>query len=198
MHDRMTDFGKVLGKFEATKKLTRNLFRFEDKALEQELWGIKFENPLGLSAGFDKDAQLIDIMGEVGFSYQQVGSVTWKAYEGNPKPRLVRLPKSKGLVVYYGLKNDGVEEIIRRIKETRWSQGFKGTEKNEKNEVTKTNELTEKNEKNEMIKVDETNESNQISELNESRLKLSVSIAKTNCEETSSEEGGGLRIIISV
>ncbi len=112
VHDRMTGAGEMLGRFRWSKYLVRKLFSYENRSLEQDLWSIKFKNPVGLSAGFDKDAQLYPIMGSVGFGFAEVGTITFGAYDGNPKPRLYRLPKSKGLVVYYGLKNMGAKATI--------------------------------------------------------------------------------------
>lgn len=116
IHDRMTSFGSFLGKFWITKTATGLLFDYESEKLEQRIVGIKFKSPVGLSAGFDKNAELVEILPFVSFGYSQVGSVTNRAYKGNPKPRLYRLPKSKGLVVYYGLKNIGATKIIKRLK----------------------------------------------------------------------------------
>lgn len=116
MHDGMTFLGSFLGKYGIGKALTGIFFDHEHKSLEQRILGIRFKSPIGLSAGFDKDAKLIEILPYLSFGYSQVGSVTLKPYGGNPKPRLYRLPNSKGLVVYYGLKNVGVEKIIKRLK----------------------------------------------------------------------------------
>lgn len=96
--------------------MTRAAFSYQNPKLSQTLNGISFKNPVGLSAGFDKDANLIDIIPDVGFGFMSIGSVTLHPYEGNPQPRLYRLIKSKGLVVYYGLKNIGVDKIISKLK----------------------------------------------------------------------------------
>ncbi|MCB9791003.1 quinone-dependent dihydroorotate dehydrogenase, partial [Candidatus Nomurabacteria bacterium] len=99
------------------KFVTKSLFSYiNEKYLAQEVCGIHFSNPIGLSAGFDKDANLQNILPSVGFGFMQIGSVTLHPYEGNPKPRLYRLPKSKALVVYYGLKNIGVKKIAQKLK----------------------------------------------------------------------------------
>lgn len=108
--------GEFLGKCNFGKALTRWFFSYQNKVLEQELWGIKFINPVGLAAGFDKDAKLYSIMGSVGFGFTEIGTVTLDSYEGNPKPRLLRLPKSKGLVVNYGLKSIGAKAVIESLK----------------------------------------------------------------------------------
>lgn len=116
VHDTMVLFGRILGSNFLTKSLTSLLFSYSHPALEQEILGIKFKNPIGLSAGFDKDGQLTDIMSSVGFGFEEVGSITGEPCEGNPKPRLWRLKNSKSLVVYYGLKNEGPDVISKRLK----------------------------------------------------------------------------------
>lgn len=115
-HDLFTNFGEFLGKSYLTKTITKSIFYYQNKALSQKVAGISFHNPVGLSAGFDKDASLQAILPDVGFGYMQIGSVTLKPYLGNLEPRLYRLIKSKGLVVNYGLKNIGVNKIIAKLK----------------------------------------------------------------------------------
>lgn len=115
VHDKMVGAGKLLGRHRTTRFLTKTLFGYEHPVLAQDVLGIHFKNPIGLSAGFDKNAELIDILPSVGFGFAEVGSITGEVCEGNAKPRLWRLPKSNGLVVYYGLKNDGCESIAERL-----------------------------------------------------------------------------------
>lgn len=115
VHDHVLKTGVFLSKFKLTRALTKSILCFEDTSLEQTILGIHFKNPIGLTAGFDKNAQLTDILPSVGFGFAEIGSVTGEPCEGNPKPRLWRLPKSQGLVVYYGLKNDGAEVITQRL-----------------------------------------------------------------------------------
>jgi len=115
IHDVMIKFGSYLGRYKITQWKINILYGYKNKKLEQEISGIKFPNPIGLSAGFDKNAELVDIISCVGFGYSEVGSITALPCGGNPKPRLWRLPKSKGLVVYYGLKNDGATIIAKDL-----------------------------------------------------------------------------------
>lgn len=124
VHDRIIKLGGIAGRFRVTRFVLNKLFRYDHPSLETEVDGIKFQNPVGLSAGFDKDANLLNTLYHVGFGYMQVGSVTLNAYEGNPKPRLYRLPQSFGLVVYYGLKNIGVEKIISKVKKIKKNKRF--------------------------------------------------------------------------
>ena len=115
VHDRMVLFGQFLGNCVVLRKLTGFLFAYANGKLEQKILGIRFKNPIGLGAGFDKNAQLCDILSSVGFGFAEVGSITGEPCEGNPKPRLWRLKKSKSLVVYYGLKNDGCEVLSKKL-----------------------------------------------------------------------------------
>ena len=115
MHDRMTRFGKILGSNIFTRKLTSLCLNFSDPMITQNIRGITFKNPVGLAAGFDKNAELTKIVPSVGFGFMEVGSITGEPCEGNLKPRLWRLPKSRSIIVYYGLKNDGAEAVSKRL-----------------------------------------------------------------------------------
>lgn len=119
IHERMTRAGKILGSNAVTKALVGAGFSYKNKKLEQTIADIHFPNPVGLAAGFDKNAELLGILPAVGFGFIEVGSITGEPCEGNPKPRLWRLPKSKSLVVYYGLKNRGCEAIAEKLKKTK-------------------------------------------------------------------------------
>ncbi len=116
MHDGMTSVGVLLGSNQLTRMLTWALFSYSDRKLEQRILGLKFPNPVGLAAGFDKDARLTQIIPSVGFGFAEVGSITGEPCQGNPKPRLWRLKKSKGLLVNFGLKNEGCEKISQRLR----------------------------------------------------------------------------------
>lgn len=119
IHDLISFKGRLLASFPPTYWLFKKLWQFEHQSLEQTVAGIRFKNPIGLSAGFDKDGKLPKAMEMVGFGYTQVGSVTAHPYKGNPGRRLFRLKKSQGLVVYYGLKNQGTPRILERIRKTK-------------------------------------------------------------------------------
>ncbi|MEK6800774.1 MAG: quinone-dependent dihydroorotate dehydrogenase, partial [Nanoarchaeota archaeon] len=109
-----------LGRFMSFTKLSRLLrtsFVFKNDKLENEVMGIKFENPIGLSAGFDKNAFLTDFIPDLGFGFIEIGSVTANSCEGNPKPRLHRLVKDSAIIVHYGLANQGAEKIYQRLKD---------------------------------------------------------------------------------
>jgi dihydroorotate dehydrogenase len=115
IHDLFLKIGSILGKFSLTRWKIKILFDYKNARLSQSILGINFENPIGLAAGFDKDIVLTNIVSSVGFGFEEVGSVTAKASEGNPRPRLWRLPKTKSLGVWYGLKNKGAEILSKKL-----------------------------------------------------------------------------------
>lgn len=115
MHDVMTITGEYIGKVYFLRKITSFLFNVKSSVLKQKILGIVFENPIGLAAGFDYDARLTQILPSVGFGFETIGTITNLPYEGNPKPRLARLLKSKSLMVNKGFKNQGINEINRKL-----------------------------------------------------------------------------------
>lgn len=116
VHDSMVRLGRFLGSSPVLRAMVASCFSYGDKRLWQTIAGIHFPNPVGLAAGFDKNAELIDIIPAVGFGFIEVGSVTGEPCTGNPKPRLWRLKRSRSIAVYYGLKNDGCETIAARLR----------------------------------------------------------------------------------
>lgn len=87
--------------------------------VEKELFGLRFRNPVGLAAGFDKNAVYLTSLEALGFGYVEIGTVTPKPQSGNDKPRLFRLPKDKALINRMGFNNDGAQVIAQRLKEWR-------------------------------------------------------------------------------
>ncbi len=121
VHDFFVATGRVLGATALTRGLVGMFCRYENPMLETTVCGIHFKNPIGLAAGFDKDVQLTNVMPAVGFGYMEVGAVTRYPYEGNKGLRLARLPADQSLIVYYGLKNIGAEEIEKKLKRLSFS-----------------------------------------------------------------------------
>ncbi|MBI2572525.1 quinone-dependent dihydroorotate dehydrogenase [Candidatus Woesearchaeota archaeon] len=115
VHDRATNTGIFLGKHAFSKKIISTCFAYSHPSLVQKIHNITFQNPVGLAAGFDKNANLMDILPSIGFGFEEIGSVTAKPCAGNPAPRLWRVPERKSLVVYYGLKNEGCHAIAKKI-----------------------------------------------------------------------------------
>lgn len=120
VHDRTLRFAIFFGKVAPLRWFTRQIFCYSSPKLEQTIRGIKFSNPVGLAAGFDKNAQLTDIIPALGFGFIEVGSITAKANPGNAPPRLMRLKKSKAILVNYGLNNDGAKAISNRLRQKRF------------------------------------------------------------------------------
>lgn len=120
VHDFVSASGKILGTNFITRGFTKIMFGYKNSILEQKILGIDFKNPVGLSAGFDKDAVLMPILPNVGFGFEEVGSFTALPYEGNKKPRLYRLPEHQTLRVNYGLKNLGAELLHKRLYGQKW------------------------------------------------------------------------------
>lgn len=121
IHDRMSSFLHFLGKYTVTQKIASLFWNYRNPSLEQNILGINFKNPVGLAAGFDKDGKLIEIMSSLGFGFTEIGSITAKPYNGNPKPRLYRLPQTKSLRINYGLKNLGAEVLHQQLQNKIWS-----------------------------------------------------------------------------
>jgi dihydroorotate dehydrogenase subfamily 2 len=115
IHESFIRIGSILGSTGFGRTCTRILFGYKDHALEQDILNIHFDNPIGLAAGFDYEGRLTNIMGSVGMGFSTVGTITNLPYEGNPKPRLARLVKSKSLLVNKGFKNLGVRATLKHL-----------------------------------------------------------------------------------
>ncbi len=95
------------------------IYKTENTLLERTVLGLKFPNPVGLAAGFDKDAKFFDEIEACGFGFIEVGTITPKAQPGNDKPRLFRLTEDQALVNRMGFNNDGVDAMVERLKRRR-------------------------------------------------------------------------------
>lgn len=142
VHESFVSFGYLLSKSRFFKGFTKILFNYENKKLEQKIAGVNFKNPVLLAAGFDYEAKLVDIIGDIGFGGETIGSVTFGKYEGNSYPRLGRLKKSKSILVNKGLKSSGAKNLISVLKNRKFN------------------------------------------------VPLGISVAKTNCKETTDEREG--------
>lgn len=107
---------RFLSKVPLVSPLFRSLYQIEDKKLERNLFGLTFKNPVGLAAGFDKNAVLYKELGNFGFGFIEIGTVTPKAQQGNPKKRLFRLKEDRGIINRMGFNNDGLEAAISKLK----------------------------------------------------------------------------------
>ncbi len=109
------NFSKIPG----MSALFRSLYLVKDSSLEREFFGLKFNNPVGLAAGFDKNAVLYNELANFGFGFIEIGTVTPKGQAGNPKKRLFRLQDDKGIINRMGFNNDGLETAISQLKKNR-------------------------------------------------------------------------------
>ncbi|TAL59395.1 MAG: dihydroorotate dehydrogenase (quinone), partial [Bacteroidetes bacterium] len=99
------------------------LYMHKNQKLERTVFGLKFPNPVGLAAGFDKDAKFFDEISSCGFGFIEVGTVTPKPQSGNDKPRSFRLPQDSALINRMGFNNEGVEAMVKRLTPSRSTEG---------------------------------------------------------------------------
>ncbi|MBD3725419.1 MAG: quinone-dependent dihydroorotate dehydrogenase, partial [Flavobacteriaceae bacterium] len=97
----------------------KNLYEVNNPKLEREVFGIKFKNPVGLAAGFDKDAKLYQELSNFGFGFIEIGTLTPKPQDGNPKKRLFRLKTDSAIINRMGFNNGGVEDAVLRLKKNK-------------------------------------------------------------------------------
>ena len=99
------------------RNLFNILFHYTSHTLEKEVFGVKFPNPIGLAAGFDKDAKLVEPLSTLGFGFIEIGTVTPRPQSGNSTPRLFRLTDDEALINRMGFNNDGVEAAAKRLQQ---------------------------------------------------------------------------------
>ncbi len=116
VHSIVVNVLKLLYLLGITKLLGNVFFSFKHSSLKRNVFGIEFENPVGLAAGFDKDANLIDVFNDFGFGFIEIGTLTPRAQPGNPKPRLFRLVQDQALINRMGFNNMGVDKAIQKLK----------------------------------------------------------------------------------
>lgn len=107
---------KILCKIPGVPNLLKNFYVINDKRLRRNVFGLDFPNPVGLAAGFDKDAKLFDELGYYGFGFIEIGTLTPEPQPGNEKPRMFRLPKDFALINRMGFNNGGVKAAAERLK----------------------------------------------------------------------------------
>jgi len=110
---------RMVSKIPGISSLFKFLFVVNDKRLEREVFGLKFKNPVGLAAGFDKDATLYKELSNFGFGFIEIGTLTPKGQEGNPKKRIFRLKEDNALINRMGFNNGGVQEAVERLKKNK-------------------------------------------------------------------------------
>jgi len=119
VHHLVTGLLRFIGWIPGGRSVMRALYTYRHRQLERTLMGLTFPNPVGLAAGFDKDARFIDELSCLGFGFVEIGTITPRSQPGNEKPRLFRLPVDQALINRMGFNNDGVEAAVRRLKNRR-------------------------------------------------------------------------------
>lgn len=110
---------KITSKIPGLTSIFKSLYVVNDRLLERKLFGLTFKNPVGLAAGFDKNAVLYNELANFGFGFIEIGTVTPKAQAGNPKKRLFRLKNDKGIINRMGFNNEGLEAAINQLKKNK-------------------------------------------------------------------------------
>lgn len=110
---------KFLCKIPFVPNLLKSIYAVDDQRLEREVFGLKFKNPVGLAAGFDKDAKLYNELSNFGFGFIEIGTLTPKPQDGNPKKRLFRLKEDNAIINRMGFNNGGVEAAVLRLKQNK-------------------------------------------------------------------------------
>lgn len=110
---------KFFHKWPGVGAIWRAMYKVPDQKLEREVFGIKFQNPVGLAAGFDKEAKLFNELPSFGFGFIEIGTLTPKAQDGNAKPRLFRIKDDVGLINRMGFNNQGVDEAVINLMKRR-------------------------------------------------------------------------------
>ena len=116
IHKITFQFLKILFLLPKPFSFWQYFLQIKDDKLKKKVFGITFDNPVGLAAGFDKDAEIFDGLSSFGFGFVEIGTVTPLAQDGNPKPRLFRLPKDNAVINRMGFNNQGVEAITSRLR----------------------------------------------------------------------------------
>src|ERR1700744_5411804 len=115
VHHFVTANLKRFNKFPGGAALSRAIWNVKDAGLEREVFGLKFKNPVGLAAGFDKNGEMMGEMANMGFGFVEVGTVTPLPQDGNPKPRMFRLPTDGALINRMGFNNMGMDVVAEHI-----------------------------------------------------------------------------------
>lgn len=121
VHYLITDTLHLLLKIPGMKSLFSAMYVVKDDRLKTKVFGLQFDNPVGLAAGFDKNAAMYDDLAYCGFGFIEIGTITPKAQPGNDKPRLFRLKQDEAIINRMGFNNEGVEEAINNLKKRKTS-----------------------------------------------------------------------------
>ena len=114
-HDLAMRASELGGRSGLTRRIAHRTFAVSDPRLHTTVAGLAFANPLGLAAGFDKNGRAAPMLGALGFGHVEIGSVSAHPSDGNPRPRLFRIPDDRGIVVAYGVPNEGADAVAARL-----------------------------------------------------------------------------------
>jgi dihydroorotate dehydrogenase len=124
VHNAFVSLGEFSGRVPPLRSLLAALYRYRGPNIAKTVDGIRYETPVLLSAGFDTDGRLTQVLRSLSFGGEEIGSITAKPCEGNPRPRLTRLVRNRSIVVYKGLRNKGVDALMTRLKRTPRVPGY--------------------------------------------------------------------------
>lgn len=119
VHYFIFSFLRFCNKIPGISSCVKSLYEVKDSRLEREVFGLKFKNPVGLAAGFDKEAKLYSELSTLGFGFIEIGTLTPKPQDGNPKKRLFRLKLDSAIINRMGFNNGGVKEAVERLKKNK-------------------------------------------------------------------------------
>jgi dihydroorotate dehydrogenase len=115
VHRRTIRLGRTLSRSSLACRFIKQIYGTQWNPLRVKVFGLDFDNPVGLAAGFDKQGELPGIIASLGFGHMEVGSISLRPWPGNPSPTLLRLPVDQGLINYLGLNSDGSEVVLTRL-----------------------------------------------------------------------------------
>lgn len=124
VHNQFINLGELLSKIPGGRFITGLFYQYKGPDISKKVDGITYKYPVILAAGFDYNARLVGILDKMSFGGEEVGSVTLRKCEGNAKPRLARAKKSQSIIVYKGLRNNGVDRIIERIQHSKINKDY--------------------------------------------------------------------------
>ncbi len=116
VHEQVLNLLEFLQEDPMVRGLAKRFFRDADPRLKQNLMGLRFDNPVGLAAGFDKDGRIPRMLACLGFGHVEVGAITAQPQSGNPRPRLFRIPEDEALINRMGFNNEGADAVSKRLR----------------------------------------------------------------------------------
>lgn len=114
-HEKMKTLTKKVSAFPFSSQILKSLYTFEDTKLHINIFGKEFKNPVGLAAGFDKNAEMLSFLGYLGFGFAEFGTVTFEPQPGNPRPRLFRLVEDAAIINRMGFNGNGAETLLKNF-----------------------------------------------------------------------------------